>query len=78
MTSYNDVTIVCCNLLVGKPLHMHSRTTTVCLHPLASTLKIPNITESPNLIVSFPNPFSMSVRLFPGYFSVPSYCSLIY
>ena len=58
VTSYNDVMIICSHLLAGKPLHMCSGTTTVhlhiCWHPCQ---KIPNITESPNLIVSFLIPF---------------------
>ena len=32
MTSFNDVTIICSTILVGKPLHMHRRTAMVCLH----------------------------------------------
>ena len=32
MTSNYDVMIICCPILVGKPLHMHRRTAKVCLH----------------------------------------------
>ena len=78
VTSHYDVMIVCSNLPVGKPLHMHIGTAMVhlqiCQCPHQNPLLLQRLQTSPSLF----NPFSMPVTLSPRYFSVPSYWSLIY
>ena len=78
MTSYHDITIVCSDLLVGKPLHMHNGTAMVRLHICWHPHQNPKYYKSSKPLCLFPNPIFMPVTLSPRYFGVPSYWSLIY
>ena len=78
MMSYPDVMIICSDLPVGKPLHMHIGTAMIRLHIHWHPCQKPKYYKSPEPCCLFPNLISVPVTLSPRYFDASLYQSLIY
>ena len=55
MMSFHDIRIICPDLPVGKPLHMHIGTAMVCLHICQHPHQNPKHYESSEPLCLFPN-----------------------